>query len=193
MKRLILTAATLGSLMALSVPAQAQSADEKVNQLIIYGDDVCPAPRDGEITVCARKNEAERYRIPAPLRESSSPSNEAWNNKVLAYESIGKTGTMSCSPVGPGGSTGCTEKLIKAAYLEKAQSSDVRFTQLIADERARRLSTIDADAADTQARVETIERQYDERRKREEDAEALPAPTGAPVPAVASVPVPSKP
>ncbi len=176
MKRILIAAATLASLAVFAAPAQAQSSDEKINQLIIYGDDPCPVSTNGDITVCARKNEAERYRIPAPLRESTSPANEAWNNKVLAYESVGKTGTLSCSPVGPGGSTGCLSKLIKTAYAEKAASSDVHFAQLIADERARRLSTIDVDAADTQARVEQIEKQYDERREREEEAAGAPAP-----------------
>jgi hypothetical protein len=54
--------------IAASQPVLAQDATsgEKVNQLIIYGDDPCPASNAGEITVCARKDESERFRIPAP-------------------------------------------------------------------------------------------------------------------------------
>jgi hypothetical protein len=178
MSRLIFAATLLTMGTALAAPALAQSEGERVNQLIIYGDDACPPSTDGEITVCARKDEAERFRIPAPLRESQSPANEAWNNRVLAYETVGKTGTLSCSPVGAGGSLGCTQHIVDAAFAEKRGAPDVHFAQLIETERARRLSTIDTDAADTQTRVETLERQYEERRKREEDtaAEALPAP-----------------
>jgi hypothetical protein len=96
-------------LLFAAAPALAQDAPEpKVNQLIVYGNDECPVSADDTITVCARKAEVERFRIPQILRQSSSPQNEAWNNKVLAYERVSKTGTMSCSPVGAGGWTGCS-------------------------------------------------------------------------------------
>lgn len=146
--------------------ASAQDTGERVNQLIIYGDDPCPASRDNEITVCARKSENERFRIPAPLRESGDlQKNEAWNNKVLAYETVGNTGTQSCSPVGAGGWTGCSNKLIGNAYAEKRESSDVHFSELIQAEREKRLSTIDKDAAATQSRVEEAEREYEARQR----------------------------
>lgn len=166
---------------ALPQAASAQDAGEKVNQLIVYGDDPCPASRDGEITVCARKSESERFRIPAPLRESGDlQKNEAWNNKVLAYETVGSFGTRSCSPVGPGGSLGCTEKLINNAFAEKRESSDVRFSELIQAEREKRLATIDAEAADTQARVEQAEKDYEARQRTGQDANADAAPSPPP-------------
>src|SRR5690606_24755120 len=98
--------------------------------------------------------------------------NEAWNNKVLAYETVGAAGTLSCSPVGPGGSLGCTQKLVNAAYAEKRESGDVRFSELIQAEREKRLSTIDAEAAATQLRVEEAERQYEERQRAAGEAPA---------------------
>ncbi len=179
MLRAVTVAALLTAATALAQPALAQDSGEKVNQLIIYGDDACPPAAEGEITVCARKEEAERFRIPAPLRESFSPANEAWNTKVLAYETVGKSGTLSCSPSGAGGWTGCASQLIQTAYAEKRGASDVRFSQLIAEERARRLSAIDAEAAATQARVESLEAQYEARRKAEAGTEPqLPVPPG---------------
>jgi len=146
-------------------PAAAQDeAGDKVNQLIVYGDDPCPQSATDEITVCARKAEEERYRIPEVLRDSNTgPANRSWTDRVLAYETVGRTGPMSCSPAGAGGEYGCTQKLIKAAYAERAQSSDVRFGQLIAEARDERLATIDSDAAEQQARVEQLEREYEER------------------------------
>ena len=105
--------------------------------------------------------------MPEALREHSSPQNEAWTNKVLAYETVSRTGTNSCSPVGAGGWTGCTAKAINDAYAERKTDPTIKFGQLIADERAKRLSTIDADTAETQARVEAIERQMEDRRKAE--------------------------
>lgn len=173
--------AAVAALAALSAPAAAQEAPEpKVNQLIIYGDDKCPEGQGDEIVVCARKAESERYRIPSILRESNSPDNEAWTNKVLAYETVGRSGTQSCTPVGPGGWTGCSSKMIREAYAEKATGSDVRMAELIAAERTKRLSTIDADAAETQKRVEQAEKDYLARQKALEEAEAAkaaPAPT----------------
>jgi hypothetical protein len=161
MHRLMIAAsAFVPAALLFAMPAVAQSADEKVNQLIVYGDDACPPSTDNEITVCARKDESERYRIPETLRESISPQNDAWTNRVIAYETIGANGAMSCSPVGSGGFTGCVGKLIDTAYAERKLDPNIRFSQLIADERAKRLSTIDSDAAETQARVEQIEREY---------------------------------
>jgi hypothetical protein len=170
-------------LLLAAAPAFAQQddpAEPKVNQLIVYGNDECPASSDDTITVCARKAESERFRIPQILRQSSSPQNEAWNNKVLAYERVSKTGTMSCSPVGAGGWTGCSSKLIDAAYAEKQSDEGVRFGQLIAEERAKRLSTIDKDAAKTQRDVEKLEDQMEARRKAEEAAAAKAAADQAP-------------
>ena len=158
-------------------PALAQDGADRINQLIVFGDDPCPASTGDEITVCARKDEAERYRIPEPLRDSQSPANDAWNNRVLAYERVNRTGTLSCSPSGAGGWTGCSQKLIDAAYAEKDADPSVRFSELIAAEREKRLSTIDAEAAETQARVEQVEREYAERqRAAQESGESQAAP-----------------
>jgi hypothetical protein len=173
--------------LAVPLPAAAQGDGERINQLIVYGDDPCPHSTEAELTVCARKDEGERYRIPEPLRDLQSPQNEAWNNRVIAYETVGKAGVMSCSPVGPGGSTGCLNQLIHKAYAEKGMDTQLKFSDLIAAEREKRLSTIDADAAATQARVEQAEREYEARQRAEEAAKAgaepdQPAPTPTPTP-----------
>ena len=159
-----------------AAPAAAQQEDSgKYNTVIIYGDDACPVSEGDVITVCARMDESERYRIPPNLRESDSPSTEAWSRRVRSFETVGRTGPMSCSAVGAGGELGCTAEFINEAYQEKAESSDVRFSQLIAEERAARLATLDEEAAETQARVEELERAYMERLRREQAGETGPA------------------
>ena len=85
-------------------------------------------------------------------------------------------GPLSCSPVGAGGELGCTAQMIAAAYEEKRTGPGVRAAELIAQARSERLSTIDAEAAATQARVEELERQYMERVRREDAGEVAPAP-----------------
>lgn len=169
------------ALAAAPAPAPAASEGERINTIIVYGNDPCPASEGAEITVCARKAEAERFRIPAPLRETPSARSEAWNERVLAYETVGRTGTNSCSPVGPGGSLGCTQKLIDAAYAEKKGASDVNFAKMIEEERAKRAATTDTEAAATQARVEQAEKDYEARQRSTQD----PAPATAPAPAPA--------
>ena len=167
----IVLAALFCSAACFAAPALAQDGGEKVNQLIVYGEDPCPQSSGDEITVCARKSEGERYRIPESLREPQSPQNRAWTDRVLAYETVGASGTLSCSPTGPGGMTGCVGKLIDTAYAEKKQDPNIRFSELIAAEREKRLATIDEDAADTQARVEQLEKEYEAKQRAQQDPE----------------------
>lgn len=159
MNRLLiaLIAAPVG-LAALPLPAVAQdNAGDRVNTVIIYGEDECPRSSADEITVCARLDESERFRIPERLRQSEDPANESWASRVQAFETVGDFGPLSCSTSGSGSELGCTPQLIEAAYAERRAGSSVRFSQLIEEERAERLATIDAEAAATQARVEEQE------------------------------------
>lgn len=168
---IVAAAASLAFAFAVT-PASAQDdGGDRVNQVIIFGQDECPMSEGDTITVCARLDESERYRIPPRLRNSSSPDNEAWARRAQSFETVGRFGPMSCSAAGAGGDLGCTAQMIETAYAERAAGSDVRFSQLIEEERAERLSEIDAEAAATQARVEELERAYMERLERERDAE----------------------
>lgn len=182
MKRLLpLIALSAAGFWAAPAAAQDQAGD-KVNVIDVYGDDPCPQSTAEEIVVCRRMDEDDRYRIPEPLRGSDSPANESWSSKVRAYEAVGDFGPLSCSPVGAGGELGCTAQMIAAAYEEKRTGPGVRAAELIAQARSERLATIDAEATETQRRVEELERQYLERVQREESGEVAPsAPSGAPV------------
>lgn len=161
-----------------AAPAAAQDetvADDNsddVNMVIIYGDDECPRSQGGEIVVCSRFDESERYRIPENLRESSDPANQAWTQRAKSFETVGNFGAMSCTPTGYSGWSGCTEQLIQAAYAERRGGQNVRAAQLIEEARAERLSAIDAEAAAEQARVEVIEKEYEARLAAERDARA---------------------
>jgi hypothetical protein len=185
MKRLLVFASAVAAVAVLPTPAFAQdAAGDKVNTVIVYGDDECPPSTGDEIVVCARLEESERFRIPERLRQSGDPANEPWASRVRAYETVGAFGPLSCSPAGSGGELGCTAKFIEAAYREKATSSDVRAGELIAAAREERLSTVDAEAAATQARVEELERQYLERARAEEAGEVAPRQSDPNVPVV---------
>ena len=171
----------LASLLAVSPLAAQTDAGDKVRIAIVYGDDAAPTPNGDEIIVVARMPEAERFRIPESLRYSDNPANTAWINRVEKLEFVGNSGILSCSTSGVGGSTGCTQEMIRNAYADKKAAPSVRFGALIAAARAERLSTIDASATEEQARVEAIEKEYLERLKRESedvgtDASPLPNP-----------------
>lgn len=172
------------TLAAGSAPALAEDvgANEKVNAIIVYGKDECPKPVGDEITICARKPEAERYRIPQGLRETPSANSQSWNSRVMAYERVGKTGTLSCTPSGPGGWTGCSQRLIDQAYAEKRGDTDVSFAKIIEEERGKRLASLDSDAARTQSQVEQAEKDFEARQRAEQDGKPLP-PLTNPTPA----------
>jgi hypothetical protein len=145
--------------------AVAPSApDEKINQLIIYGDDKCPESKGDEIVVCARMDEADRYRIPGSLRnDPNDPRNQATSERIKSYEYVAASGTMSCSPSGAGGFTGCGLAEINKAYAEKAQDPGITFGRLIAAERAKRMAGIDAEAAEIEERTKEFEKGRAER------------------------------
>ena len=153
MRSYLLTAAIL-SAIAVAIPASAQrqgaaavtpEEELKVNQLIVYGNDPCPRSAD-EITVCARRPEEDRYRIPAPLRQTEGPASNSWANRALELQYVGRTGIQSCSPDGPGGATGCLTRLINQARAERQGADGVNWNALIEDARRERLGRIDEES-----------------------------------------------
>jgi hypothetical protein len=160
--------ASIALMLSAHAPAQdaltAKPGDEKINQLIIYGNDKCPESVGDEIVVCARMGEADRYRIPTNLRDDpNDPRNQAMSERIKSYEYVAASGTMSCSPSGAGGFTGCGLAAINKAYAEKAQDPGIAFGRLIAAERAKRMAGIDAEAAEVEARVVEFEKGRAER------------------------------
>jgi hypothetical protein len=118
------TAALAAGFVALPTPAAAQAQDS-ISEVIVYGDDPCPRSTNNEVVVCARKPEGDRFRIPEKLR-SGGPRQErdSWANKARSLETVGATGTNSCSPVGPGGFTGCLTQVIKQAKKESREAKE---------------------------------------------------------------------
>ena len=103
--------------------AFAQTANDRVNEIIVYGTDPCPRSTDDEVVVCKRVGEEERYRIPERLREGGTlQERTAWAKKVRSIERVGRTGIQSCSPVGPAGYTGCMEQMIRDAREESDEA-----------------------------------------------------------------------
>jgi hypothetical protein len=117
----------------------AASADPRVNQVIVYGNDPCPASTDEEITVCARLPEDDRFRIPPNLRDNpNDPASQSWHGRALELSYVGRNGTDSCSPVGGGGFTGCFNQMVNQARAERRAAGDVNWTRMVEQARADR-------------------------------------------------------
>jgi hypothetical protein len=103
--------------LLVSSPVSAQPPARE-QSLVVYGDDPCPEV-EGEVVVCARRPEEERYRIPRPIRERQ-PTEVAWGSRVEALEEESRhMRPDSCSTVGSGGFTGCTAAMIRQWYAER--------------------------------------------------------------------------
>ena len=110
---------------ALVAPAPALAQGSRISEIIVYGTDPCPRSTDDEVVVCARKPESERFRIPERYRQAGPrQTRESWANKATAFETYGRTGINSCSPVGPAGFTGCTQQLINQAFKDRKEQAE---------------------------------------------------------------------
>jgi hypothetical protein len=96
-----------------ALPALAQQEDRV---LVIYGNDPCPTSSGQEIVVCARKPEAERFRIPSELRTGGVNN---WRERAKSLEYVGASGAQSCSASGTAGWTGCWNQLMSSARAER--------------------------------------------------------------------------
>ena len=171
MKRLLVLFATPAMIVLPSAAsfAQQEGGGERVMMINIRPGEACPTSPDPDTIVVCDEIE-DPYRIPSNLRQSRSPENRPWTDRVRANEEVGNFGPGSCTAIGSGSELGCTVAEIETATAERENSPDRRFSQQIEQVRAERLATIDADAAMTQSRVEAVEREYMQRLEAERDA-----------------------
>ncbi len=118
--------ASLAAAAALAaLPAEAQNRNsraDRITRVVVFGNQPCPRGADGEIVICGRRPAQERFRIPEALRDDAAgddPESVSWAARSESLEYAGRTGIQSCSPVGPGGNSGCLAELIRAARGER--------------------------------------------------------------------------
>lgn len=123
MHRFIIATAVMlagGVVAALPAAAQVEVAPDgrRVVQMTVYGTDACPPSNDGEIVVCRKLPEEQRYRLPRDLRDPTNPkTGRSWANQgdSIREEAAASSGGIgSCSNVGPGGASGCNLRAIRA-------------------------------------------------------------------------------
>jgi hypothetical protein len=111
-----IAAAFLATAAAASAAAAPVSdTGKRTVNVTVYGDDPCPKGSDGEIIVCARRTDNERYRIPKELRKREErPSETSWAARMRGLEEAGRSSMPgSCSAVGSWGQTGCFQQMIR--------------------------------------------------------------------------------
>jgi hypothetical protein len=110
----------LAALLAVSTTAVAQEPPERSATAIVYGNEACPEGEEGEIVVCARRPERERYRIPKELRGKGEPLSEtAWGSRNEILEEAARVNLPgSCSTVGSYGQSGCQRQFVDQWYKE---------------------------------------------------------------------------
>ena len=109
--------------MSLALPALAQPSagnpPKKIRSVTLVGDQKCPpAENPDEVVVCARIAPDEQYRIPRELRNEGpvEVQRQSWAAKTDRLDEIGREAgglPNTCSPVGSGGQTGCTQVMLE--------------------------------------------------------------------------------
>ena len=121
MSKLLFIAATASLVAGLAFPV-APALAQRTSEIIVYGTDPCPRATDDDVVVCARRPEAERFRIPEVLRETGTlQQRQSWTKQAEALATAGATGVGSCSAVGPGGHTGCAQQEINRAFRDRGE------------------------------------------------------------------------
>jgi hypothetical protein len=127
--RAIFALLATGSLL-IGSPAQSEEASavpggvERWSVLLTFGDDDCPESTEGEIVVCARQPETERYRIPKAVREKEKEEEaqyaSSWTAQFQNHEEEARLERPnSCSVVGTDGFTGCQAAILRDWFAER--------------------------------------------------------------------------
>ena len=115
------------TLLAVALPAMAQTTTQtapadppkKIRSVMLATGEKCPPPSSpDEVVVCG--NLDEQYRIPKELRNQGpvAPPNQSWAAKQAVADEVGREAgglPNTCSPVGTGGQTGCTQVMLNRA------------------------------------------------------------------------------
>ena len=124
MNRLIFGGAIALGLLSGPVLAKEGEAPQRTRVMTTYGDERCPQSTDpDEIVVCAHEPESERFRVPKRFRDerpADAPMSQAWGARVESMDQITRfTRPNSCSTVGTGGMTGCTNIMLQQWFAER--------------------------------------------------------------------------
>jgi len=112
---------SIALVVLLATPGLAAEPAGRMTTTTVFGDDACPTPTNGDIVVCGRLPESERFRIPKKLRENKQARTEqSWASRVETLDELARVQRPnSCSAVGLGGQTGCSEAMLRQWAAER--------------------------------------------------------------------------
>ncbi len=126
MRRLILAvalaaAAPVFAQSSLKPPASTDGTQPRQKFVTIFGKDACPKSSDpNEIIVCTVRPDEERYRIPPGVRNDVGKPGANKRGALVGEAAGGAGGSIgSCTPIGPGGGTGCQQQIQDRYRAEK--------------------------------------------------------------------------
>lgn len=113
-------------------PAQTGESVKRIRSVTLQPDQKCPPSTGDEIVVCTTVEDP--YRIPKPLRGAGPipPARQSWVNRVAADEQTSREAAglpNTCSPVGSGGQTGCSQSAARAWAADRRAKANGQSDQ----------------------------------------------------------------
>jgi len=95
---------------------------QRIRSVTLGAGQKCPASSTGEIVVCSTLDQP--YRIPKELRDDGpiAAQNQSWVNRAATADEVGRVAgglPDTCSPVGTGGQSGCSQMRARAFAAER--------------------------------------------------------------------------
>lgn len=111
-----------------AVPAQADGQPpQRIRNVQLTPGQKCPSSTNDEIVVCSPL--VDPYRIPPALRDSGpiAAQNQSWANRAADIDETSRVAgglPNTCSPVGTGGQTGCSQQALREWYANRRGQAD---------------------------------------------------------------------
>lgn len=102
--------------------AEPASPPQRIRSVSLDPHEECPVAASDEIVIC--RSADEPYRIPKRLRHSAeiAAADQSWVNRAATMDEVSRVAAglpNTCSPIGSGGQTGCTQALLRAWAAER--------------------------------------------------------------------------
>lgn len=122
---LTLPSAALAQATPIQEVASAQPP-QRIRSVTLTGNQPCPVAQGDEVVVCSRIAPGDQFRVPPALRHEGAElqaQNQSWVNRAATIDQVGRVAgglPDTCSPVGSGGQTGCTQQILRDYAAERA-------------------------------------------------------------------------
>jgi hypothetical protein len=104
--------------------AQTGQPPQRIRSVTLTANEKCPPSTANEVVVCNTINPNDQFRVPKELRRPPEvpARNQSWVNRAQNVDQVSRTAgglPNTCSAVGSGGQTGCSQMNARNWYLER--------------------------------------------------------------------------